>query len=106
VASETVEAVAFSQAVRAVDAQTTALESLRTRAATILSAAALVTAFLGGLALAAPTLQNGEVQRAELTVWSWLGISARQIGRRIRTDGASVRTTELPAAVAWTAWAS
>jgi MFS family permease len=76
VASETIEAVAFSQAVRALDAQTTALESLRTRAATILSAAALVTAFLGGLALAGLTLQNGEIQRAELTAWSWLGISS------------------------------
>lgn len=75
-ASETIEAVAFSQAVRALDAQSTALESLRTRAATILSAAALVTAFLGGLALAGPTLHNGEVQRAELTAWSWLGIAS------------------------------
>ena len=74
--TETVEALAFTQAVRALDAQSTALESLRTRAATILSAAALVTAFLGGLALAGPTLQNGEVQRAELTAWSWLGISS------------------------------
>ena len=76
VASETIEAVAFSQAVRALDAQSTALESLRTRAATIPPAAALVTAFLGGLALAGPTLQNGELQRAELTAWSWLGISS------------------------------
>jgi hypothetical protein len=75
-AGETIETVAFSQAVRALDGQSTALESLRTRAATILSAAALVTAFLGGLALAGPTLQDGKVQRAELTAWSWLGVSS------------------------------
>lgn len=72
----TVEAIAFTQAVRALDAQSSALDSLRTRAATILSAAALVTAFLGGLALARPTLENGKVQRAELAAWSWLGISS------------------------------
>jgi hypothetical protein len=76
VATETIEALAFSQAVRALDAQSTALESLWTRAATILSAAALVTAFLAGLALAGPTLQDGEIQLVDLTAWSWLGIAS------------------------------
>ena len=74
--SDSIEGLAYEAAVRAMDGQTATLESLRTRAATVLSAASLVTAFLGGLALAGPTLSNGQVQRQALDEWSWVAIAA------------------------------
>jgi hypothetical protein len=74
--AESVEAIAYEQAVRAVDGQSATLESLRGRAATMISAASLVTAFLGGLALAGPTLTNGRIVRPPLSGWSWVAIGA------------------------------
>jgi hypothetical protein len=42
----------------------------------VLSAASLVTAFLGGQSLAGPILTGGKIQRTTLTGWSWLAISS------------------------------
>jgi MFS family permease len=75
-AEETVESIAYAEATRAIQSQQDTLESARARAATLLSAASLVTAFLGGQALAGPILENGAVTHAALSAWSWLGISA------------------------------
>jgi hypothetical protein len=73
---DTVEALAYAEALRAIEAQSGVLESVRSRAATVLSAAALVTAFLGGQALASPSLTNGRIERPPLTAWSWTAISS------------------------------
>src|SRR5947208_14203484 len=76
VVADSVEAIAYEQAVRAVDGQSATLESLRGRAATMISAASLVTAFLGGLALAGPTVTNGQIVRTPLSGWSWVAVGA------------------------------
>jgi hypothetical protein len=74
--ADSVEAIAYEQAIRAIEGQSAQLESLRGRASTILSAASLVTAFLGGLALASPTLTNGKIERPPLTNWTWTAIGS------------------------------
>ena len=56
--------LAYDEAVRGLSQQQSVLESFRTRAGILLSAAAIATSFLGGTAL----------QDGELTRWSWLAI--------------------------------
>lgn len=74
--AETVTQLAYDEAIRAIESQASALESLRSRAGTLLSAASLVTGFLGGLALAGPTLVEGEVVRGEIGRSAWLAVLA------------------------------
>jgi hypothetical protein len=74
--ADTVIQLAYDEAVRAIDSQASTLESLRSRAGTLLSAASLVTGFLGGLALASPTLVSGEVVRGKVGVPAWFAIGA------------------------------
>ena len=52
--TESVYGLAYAESVRTISAQASALDGLRTRAATILAATALVTSFLGGQSLGAP----------------------------------------------------
>ena len=65
--AETTEAVAYDEALRAIARQQAVLDGLRSRAATIFSAAALVTAFLGAQAL---------TREPELDLLAWLAIIA------------------------------
>src|SRR5687767_5816448 len=58
--------LAYDEAVRALSQQQSRLDSLRTRAGILLSAAAIATSFLGGKALE---------ERAP-TWWSWTGVGA------------------------------
>ena len=64
--TESVYGLAYAESVRAIAAQASALDGLRTRAATILAATALVTSFLGGQSLA----QTGE----GLDGWSYVAL--------------------------------
>ena len=60
--------VPYAESVRMLTQQAAALDNLRSRASTILAAAALVTTFLGAQALAKPS--------AHLNTWGWAAIAA------------------------------
>lgn len=67
--------MAYDEGVRSIASQEGLLDGLRARAGTLLAAAALVTSFLGGQALAKPTLvTGGAVVEAEIGVPGWLAI--------------------------------
>lgn len=51
---DSIEKLAYDEAVRGIDVQRDSVDNLRTRAGTLLAAAALVTSFLGGQALRDP----------------------------------------------------
>jgi hypothetical protein len=76
VAQQTLREFGFDEALRNITDQAGVLEALRGRAGTALAAASLVTGFLGGLALASPTLASGVVSRPPIGVWGWLAISS------------------------------
>ena len=69
-------ALAYGEAKKAVEGQAATLDSLQTRASTLLAAAALVTAFLGGQALGSPTISGGRVVRATLGPLAWAAVAA------------------------------
>lgn len=75
--ADTVEALAFAEAVRAIDGHAASFESLRARAGAILSASSIVTAFLGALVLtrAAPA-PSGTPSPAHFTNWTWAAVAA------------------------------
>jgi hypothetical protein len=60
--------VPYAESVRMLTQQASALDNLRSRASTILAAAALVTTFLGAQAFGRPS--------AHLTTWGWAAIAA------------------------------
>jgi hypothetical protein len=57
--------IAYREAVRAIEHQDAALDDLRSRAGTLLAAAAIVTSFLGGVAL----------DNADPTCLSWFAVA-------------------------------
>jgi hypothetical protein len=73
---DTVGKLAFDEAKRTIDRQETVLDGLRSRAGVLLSAASLVTAFLGGQALAKPSLSEGVVHVQSIGAWGWVAIGA------------------------------
>lgn len=72
--TDTVAKLAYEEARSAISSQSTTLDGLRSRAGTLLAAASLVTSFLGGQALAKPTLDNGLVVRADVGCEGWVAI--------------------------------
>jgi hypothetical protein len=66
--ADSVFEVPYAESVRMLTQQASALDNLRSRASTILAAAALVTTFLGGQALAKAS--------APLSPWGWAAIAA------------------------------
>jgi hypothetical protein len=74
--TQTVRDFGYGEALRSLTDQATRLEQLRGRAGTLLAAASLITGFLGGLALASPTLTNGVVSRPPISMWGWAAICA------------------------------
>jgi hypothetical protein len=74
--ADTVGKLAFDEAKRTIDRQETGLDGLRSRAGVLLSAASLVTAFLGGQALAKPSIANGAVTRPAIGAWGVVAIAA------------------------------
>jgi hypothetical protein len=52
--------VVYEESVRAMNQQAGVLDNLRARAGTLIAAASLVTGFLGGQALAKPSLSSGQ----------------------------------------------
>jgi hypothetical protein len=72
-----IKALGYDEAVRNITDQAGVLEALRGRAATLLSAAALVTSFLGGLTLVAPAVtEAGAFRGARIGDWAWAAIVA------------------------------
>jgi hypothetical protein len=69
-------AVAYDEARKAVETQASLLDNLRSRASTILAAASLVTSFLGGQALAKPSISGGVVFQPVIGPLGWLAILA------------------------------
>jgi hypothetical protein len=67
----TVREFAYEEALRLVADQASLLDDLRGRAGTLLSVASLLTGFLGGLAVAAPTLEDGVLTRSPISGWGW-----------------------------------
>jgi hypothetical protein len=63
--------LAYDESLRAITAQAAVLDNLRSRAATIVSVASLVTTFLGGQALIKPTAQSPEV---DINFWGVIAI--------------------------------
>ena len=74
--TETPQNIAYQESVRAITMQASVLDGLRTRAGTILAAASLVTSFLGGQALAKPSISGGVEIQANIGVWGWVAIAA------------------------------
>jgi hypothetical protein len=72
----TAQRLVYEESVRAIVGQASLLDSLRGRAGNLLAAAALVTSFLGGQALAKPTISEGAVIRPIIGAWGWIAISA------------------------------
>ena len=72
--ADTVGKLAFEEAQSAISSQATTLDGLRARAGTLLAAASLVTSFLGGQALAKPTLDKGLVVRPDVGFEGWVAI--------------------------------
>jgi hypothetical protein len=76
-AGNAVKALGYDEAVRNITGQAGVLDALRGRAATLLSAAALVTSFLGGLTLVAPAIsETGVFRGARIGDWAWAAIIA------------------------------
>lgn len=71
---DTVGKLAYDEAVRAIAGQAGVLDNLRSRAGVLLAAASLVTAFLGGQALALPTIAKGILVRSPIGVWGVVAI--------------------------------
>jgi hypothetical protein len=71
--ADTNAGIAYDEAVRAITAQAGVLDNLRSRAATLIAVASLVTSFLGGQVLAKPTFRAGVLERQAL---DFLGIVA------------------------------
>ena len=70
-------AVAYDEARKAVEAQAATLDSVQTRAGTLLAAASLVTSFFGTQALGTPTITAGlRVARASFGVLGWAAVLA------------------------------
>ena len=67
-------AVAYDEARKAVEGQAATLDSVQTRAGTLLAAAALVSSFLGGQALGQPTVSNGHIVKTTVGLLGWLAI--------------------------------
>jgi hypothetical protein len=61
---------------RMISAQAGVLDNLRARAGTLIAVASLVTSFLGGQALAKPTLTNGALVRQDIETWGVAAITA------------------------------
>jgi hypothetical protein len=76
VADNPLGAVAYDVAVKAVEGQASTLDSLQTRASTLLAAAALVTSFLGGQVLGSPSIAGGTVARATLGPLAWAAVAS------------------------------
>jgi hypothetical protein len=68
--------LAYDEAVRAIDAQADVLDNLRARAGTLIAVSSLVTAFLGGQALAKPTLSSGQLVEQDIETWGFVAIGA------------------------------
>jgi hypothetical protein len=66
--------LAYAEAVRATATQAGSVDQMRARAGTLLAAGSLVSAFLGGQALAGPSLVNGAVVRADIGSAGWVAI--------------------------------
>jgi hypothetical protein len=73
--SDTLESLAYDEAIRAIGEQAGVLDGLRSRAGTLLAAASLVTSFLGGQALAKPTITDGAVVSPDVGTWGWVAIA-------------------------------
>jgi hypothetical protein len=72
-----VKALGYDEAVRNITDQEGVLEALRGRGTGLLSAAALVTSFLGGLTLVAPGFtQTGAFRAAKIGFWGWAAIGS------------------------------
>lgn len=65
--------IAYDESLRAVTAQAGVLDNLRSRASTVIAAASLVTAFLGGQALAKP---SATLSHVEMDTWAWVAVGA------------------------------
>jgi hypothetical protein len=78
--AESTEEIVYGESVRAIDKQAAALDGLRARAGTLLSAAAVSTAFLGGQALArnqSLRLVSGQPHFESRLDWlAWLAIGS------------------------------
>jgi hypothetical protein len=68
--------LAYDETVRAIAGQANVLDGLRSRAGVLLAAASLVTAFLGGQALALPIVKNGVVERSPIGGWGVVAVVA------------------------------
>lgn len=77
-AANPIKALGYDEAVRNITDQESVLEALRGRATALLSAAALVTSFLGGLTLVAPAIseKTGAFRGARIGDWAWAAIIA------------------------------
>lgn len=67
---------AYDEAVRFIGVQAASVDALRSRAATVIAAASLVTTFLGGQALAKPSISADTVSYAAIDGWGWAAIAA------------------------------
>jgi hypothetical protein len=73
--TDTLAHLAYDEATAAIAAQGAAVDSLRSRATTLLATASLVTSFLGGQVLVRPTIAaDGAIVRADLGTWSLVAI--------------------------------
>jgi hypothetical protein len=67
---------AYDEIVRQLGSQISGIDQFRTRAGTLISAAALVTSVLGGQVLVKPALdKKGVLVLSPISVWGWLAIA-------------------------------
>jgi hypothetical protein len=76
VAENPLGAIAYEEGRKAVEGQAATLDSLQSRASTLLAAAALVTSFLGGQVLGTPSISGGIVARAKMGPLAWLAVAS------------------------------
>jgi hypothetical protein len=74
--AESIVDVGYDEALRVISAQGQTLDGLRGRAGLLLSAASLVTSFLGGVAIAGPAFSGGLFHRQPISTWGWLAVAA------------------------------
>jgi hypothetical protein len=70
----TVIEIGYDEAAKSIALQANVLDNLRSRAGALLAAASLVTSFLGGQALARPSLVHGVVVRPDLGCWGVVAV--------------------------------